>query len=334
VVWLFNSPEGDASESHEWNETTRFHYSRDVACDLAELPEDYDASAEGPWDYYPNCIDAFMLWVSPLVASFVLGFFAIVAYALDPRSEHHAPKMFGWMLLLVLFMMWCAASLSGVGDVSGALGALVFSCMIAIGCLVVGMFGSAEIAHQAHDNPHMLAMKAKWAPYADWFRGLAVITFTPMFVLYLGVSFVNQLVRRIPCIGCTKTLTAEDRGLWLTQVTSKQLQLVLGWPRTSILTKAVWIGFAYMVLNVVVAQFTILFLSWLIEAVASLHWLVTSCILCGVGMFLFLLPPVPGVPIYLTGGIVLVSSIRDQLGSLALGIVITFFVSLFIKLLA
>ena len=37
-------------------------------------------------------------------------------------------------------------------------------------------------------------------------------------------------------------------------------------------------------------------------------------IVIGVGMVLFMLPPIPGLPIYLTGGIVLVSVGRSTLG--------------------
>ena len=39
--------------------------------------------------------------------------------------------------------------------------------------------------------------------------------------------------------------------------------------------------------------------------------LTVTAVIFGVGLFLFLLPPVPGVPIYLTGGIILVAAVRD-----------------------
>ena len=38
--------------------------------------------------------------------------------------------------------------------------------------------------------------------------------------------------------------------------------------------------------------------------------LTVTAVIFGVGLFLFLLPPVPGVPIYLTGGIILVAAVR------------------------
>ncbi len=52
-----------------------------------------------------------------------------------------------------------------------------------------------------------------------------------------------------------------------------------------------------------------------------------------VGMILFMLPPIPGLPIYLTGGIVLVSVGREALG-LWLSIAYACMVSLLLKLLA
>jgi hypothetical protein len=39
-----------------------------------------------------------------------------------------------------------------------------------------------------------------------------------------------------------------------------------------------------------------------------------AVIVCAFGLFLFLLPPIPGVPVYLFAGVVLVASLEDSLG--------------------
>lgn len=52
----------------------------------------------------------------------------------------------------------------------------------------------------------------------------------------------------------------------------------------------------------------------LIESTADLGLGVVTGILAGVGIFMFLLPPVPGVPVYLTVGIVLAAKGHELLG--------------------
>lgn len=85
--------------------------------------------------------------------------------------------------------------------------------------------------------------------------------------------------------------------------------------------------------GVLASKFTTVFLSWLIEYTANMSLGIVTIIVVGVGMILFMLPPIPGLPIYLTGGIVLVSVGRESLG-LWLSILYACIVSLLLKLLA
>merc|ERR1719148_93918 len=86
-------------------------------------------------------------------------------------------------------------------------------------------------------------------------------------------------------------------------------------------------------MSVIAAKFTILFLSWLIEATQDLDLHPVTGILIGVGVVMFLLPPVPGAPIYLTLGIVVIPVGSETLG-LVWSIVYAMGVSLILKLLA
>ena len=67
------------------------------------------------------------------------------------------------------------------------------------------------------------------------------------------------------------------------------------------------LGTVYFVMSVGAAKYTNLFLAELklMLAEAGLGLEVVSVIYIGVGLCMFLLPPVPGVPVYLTGGILL-----------------------------
>ena len=93
-----------------------------------------------------------------------------------------------------------------------------------------------------------------------------------------------------------------------------------------------------MSLAVLAPIFTTLFLSWLIEATESLELAPVTGILLIVGIVMFLLPPVPGAPIYLTLGIVIIPVGGRQFGTDYIGILISMayamVVSLALKLLA
>eukprot|EP00984_Skeletonema_dohrnii_P026864 scaffold16269_cov161-Skeletonema_dohrnii-CCMP3373.AAC.1 len=67
-------------------------------------------------------------------------------------------------------------------------------------------------------------------------------------------------------------------------------------------------------MQVLVAKLTVVFLSWLIEQTSSFGLGAVTAILVGVGVAMFLLPPVPGVPVYLTLGIVLPAQGHETLG--------------------
>ena len=85
--------------------------------------------------------------------------------------------------------------------------------------------------------------------------------------------------------------------------------------------------------GVLASKFTTVFLSWLIEYTSNMNLALVTIIVVGVGMILFMLPPIPGLPIYLTGGIVLVSVGRESLG-LWISIIYACLVSLLLKLFA
>lgn len=126
--------------------------------------------------------------------------------------------------------------------------------------------------------------------------------------------------------------TTGDKG-WVTERTAKQINEFRSWDRAKIFTYAVYWGVGFMIMNVVVSKFTILFLSWLIEKTSSMSLTAVTGILTGVGMIMFLLPPVPGVPIYLTLGIVVIAVGKDMFGY-AGAMVYAIIVSLLLKLLA
>jgi hypothetical protein len=129
-------------------------------------------------------------------------------------------------------------------------------------------------------------------------QGLFVVTSLPLVPCLLALSALNQAVRR--CAGTKPFESDEEKADWVTKFARQQLDWMKTWAWTSVLTYACYWGIAYVVMNVVVSRFTVLLLSWLIDPFASDMSLATvTLMILVVGLVMFLLPPVPDMPIIL-----------------------------------
>ena len=140
------------------------------------------------------------------------------------------------------------------------------------------------------------------------------MTSAPLIAGFFALSFANQCVRKLPFLPVTKALGPADRGLRLTRVGAWLWRGMVNWQWTSVLTYALYWGIFFFTCNVVIAKFTVLFLSMLIGAIEGLSLVVISAIFFAVGFVMFLLPPVPGVPVYLSSGIILVAAGEGTMG--------------------
>lgn len=179
------------------------------------------------------------------------------------------------------------------------------------------------------------AARAQLETYKGLIKGLLVLAALPLIFMYLAVSMINQGVRRV-LVSCCKCnyYTDEEREYkgWYTKAVADQIENFKTWDHSSVLTYAVYWGFGYVFFNVLASKFTTLFLSWLIERTSTMDLLAVTAIVTGVGMMLFMLPPIPGIPVYLATGIVVVSVGQTSVG-LWWSISYACFVSLMIKLL-
>ncbi|KAL7462665.1 hypothetical protein ACHAXS_003041 [Conticribra weissflogii] len=141
---------------------------------------------------------------------------------------------------------------------------------------------------------------------------------SPFVILYMALSMINQLVRRVGVNSCSKPSTDADDPNFSASIftirTRKHIEKMKAWDRSRVLTIAVYWGIAYMILQVICAQLTIVFLSWLIDKTEAFGLYAVTGIMMGVGTIMFLLPPVPGVPVYLALGIVLTAQGHQTLG--------------------
>lgn len=305
VIWILSD------EKNEWNNENRVTLAEKVECEVTD-----DDNVDDP--SYASCLDAFMLWVTPLAISACSFLFGLFGYFIDEKESHRAPKAFGTMLMFLMFGLWCAASLSGAGTaITSAFLAFVMAGLMALGVMLVSAFGVSGLAVQAGQSEFVHQMTEKYGAYADWIKALFVVCLMPLVSVYLFLAFVNQQVRACGMCGAKKLEDPEEKKLWITTEAHKRMQMASKWEWASVLVKALIWGMVFMILNVIVAKFIIVFLSWLIEFCADVQadapdaatgmFYVTGVIIF-VGLILFGLPCVPGVPIYLTGGIILVAA--------------------------
>ena len=71
---------------------------------------------------------------------------------------------------------------------------------------------------------------------------------------------------------------------------------------------------------IAISKFVMVFLSWLNGTLSVLPLGTVIGIFYGTGLFMFLLPPVPGVPVYVLGGVVLVNSFKRAGYSFGVGL--------------
>ena len=163
-----------------------------------------------------------------------------------------------------------------------------------------------------------MRIQEKYGDSLDVARGLFIVTCGPIVLLYCFLSAINQLVRRTHLNPCSQpdiaANSSETNPGIVTVRTKKHLTKMRNWNRSLVFTYAIYWGIAYVVMQIFVSQMTVVFLSWMIEETATMGLAPVTLIMMGVGATMFLLPPVPGVPVYFTLGIVLTAQGKDALG--------------------
>lgn len=270
-----------------------------------------------------DCTSGFILWLLPFIQSLWAFVFAGVIFfvvrtlqrarnAKDQRAALDPLAQFFLMFIgLGLLGMWAAAGIAGTEmDLTNIILGLAFLAMIISGLLIVATFGWADVMDGMGRTPlgsRMLAVLG-----SDWIRAFMLMLASPFFLGYLCLSVLTQTSRKY--FRCTKAIDDEERKYFFTANASRFLRRVLAWNWSSVLVKTLWVGVIFFTIVVGVTRLTTLFLSWLNQVLLPVSLIVTTVSFVAVGITMFLLPPVPGVPVYVAGGVILVSSARDSLG--------------------
>jgi len=358
LAWVF------ASYQNQWNRVTTVEEAERSGCEpnYQDYPNcanqdgssdtcfyiDYSASrpelvfADGCGHeclhVYNQCSNGFILWAGPVLMCLSMVFLAFFCTFLRTEGSNEKDIFnFAKIWIVLLGLMWASASLSGTSaGVTSSLLCLTLASLVASAIVVSAAFSKKE----RKDNKEAILSRIQTkygANNIDVVRGLFVVTCGPIVLVYFFLSAVNQLVRRSKLNLCSQPSSVSDsetNGRVVTVRTLKHITRMRNWNVSKVFTYAGYWGIAYVVMQIFIAKLTIVFLSWMIEKTASLGLIPVTAIMMGVGVVMFLLPPVPGVPVYLTLGIVLTAQGNKTLGyfgciaySTAIGLVLKLFSS-------
>eukprot|EP00929_Paragymnodinium_shiwhaense_P100410 TRINITY_DN6270_c0_g1_i2.p1 TRINITY_DN6270_c0_g1~~TRINITY_DN6270_c0_g1_i2.p1 ORF type:complete len:1129 (-),score=142.73 TRINITY_DN6270_c0_g1_i2:68-3259(-) len=178
----------------------------------------------------------------------------------------------------------------------------------------------------------------------DWVRAFLLCVGLPMIPVILVASCVNQWVRR------RRKMYADPSNLQAMEATAKELSdpLHVQWvtPRVAVHLKHIWLWKPPVILHrcfmwcmlfyviYVLPLFFNVFCSWVGGILKHVHFSIILVLMFLIGVFLFLLPPVPGATIYLFGGAILADQCPEALGGFWGGAIINIILSLVLKLTA
>lgn len=209
---------------------------------------------------------------------------------------------------MIFLTMWISAELSEAGpNLFTSMCTFVFSLVFAVIVLAIGTNTLNEESERAWKD-----ISSNYESVLEILKSL-VLLFAPIpIIFYLTLSFVNQLFRK--ALACCSRSDTRPRG-YFTKVTSNQLNQVGSWNWIKIIRDTIFWGTVYMSVAVAFTKFTTLFLSWVIDITKPLPLALVTFIMLMIGLFMFLMPPIPGIPIYMASGIVLVGRGLKPMGA-------------------
>jgi len=267
---------------------------------------------------FDQCANVFMLWVGPVLMSLSMLFLSFFCTFLRTEGSNEEEVFnFARIWIVLLGLIWASASLSGTAaGITSSLISLTLASLVASSIVLSASLSKEE--RKDSKEAILLRIQEKYGDSLDVVRALFIVTCGPIVLLYCCLSAINQLVRRTHLNPCSQPSIAanscETNPGVVTVRTKKHLTKMRSWNISLVFTYAVYWGIAYVVMQIFVAKLTVVFLSWMIEKTATMGLAPVTLIMLGVGVIMFLLPPVPGVPVYFTLGIVLTAQGKDALG--------------------
>jgi len=162
-----------------------------------------------------------------------------------------------------------------------------------------------------------------------WLKAFFVLFLGPLFVINVFFMLLNHLLKKqLPCMfGKAAGGGADDKEAELERQGKAEeesrrgladefsMSAMVEWPWNAVLRASITVGVVLMSLQVVIGKAVTLFLAWL-NAYLSEGYSTNEVVVIffAIGLTMFLLPPVPGVPVYLAGGVILTNALQKDHG--------------------
>ncbi|KAK3282646.1 hypothetical protein CYMTET_9626 [Cymbomonas tetramitiformis] len=303
-----------------WSGEYRDEVRSDMECPGFDNDEENDSDSD-----QGGCAAAFLVWFSPCICGMSAVIFGVVTFLLSQqKSVGQEAKIFAFVAVLLLSALWIMASIAGAGmGLQNVVAVFSLVGLILLFGIVGGTLGWDQLKEKLKSFP--LLSKMDDITGSDWVKAAFVLTCILPFLGYLVLSFIKKVIGIV--------FRREDSKGWFTESVQEQVNQMQTWNWASISMKVMWLAMIFIGVEVGVGKLTTLFLSWLGDQLEPLSLGVVIVIFVFVGLTMFLLPPVPGVPVYLTGGIVMTQAAEDSMGFFP-GLFMSSFVCLGIKLMA
>jgi hypothetical protein len=249
----------------------------------------------------------FLVYISPMMAigcDVVLAGFCFVTGVVGKVDDAHSVQRILMRFVIVVALLLtglyaCAMGASGSSLRLASTLMSLFLVALVVLCAWVYLELDLSVLKQLSSQSKIMGQLNSLA-HSDWTRAMAAAVCGGPIFCWLVLNYLAQKFRK--CRG-----VAEDPSDNFTPLARNFLEHVRDWKWTRVLLNICILGELFFMLQVGVAKATYIFLSWLD---AYLTWLnigiLWVCFLVFfIGSCMFLLPPVPGLPVYIFAGVLL-----------------------------
>jgi len=274
----------------------------------------------------------FLVYASPLVAfvcNLIVCMFCFMQGVVmgdinDFNRNQKILKQFVVMAVLCLAGVYASVNLS---PASFRLGSTILA-FVAAGFAAFLFWGYMEIGTQtlekaATECAFMHIIIDIW--HSDWTKAMLLVGFNLLIPCFFGLNMITMSVRKWRRI-------TDDKDKF-TPLGRTIFDEIAAWDLSTVMNKVCILAELFFVFNVGVGKLTAIFLSWLNSEMSSFGLGTVILLVVAVGLTMFLLPPVPGLPVYVFAGI-LISNNGDSTpgvgygGGIAIAVVLSFLMKL------
>ena len=298
VVWV-------AGWDKQWSEELFDSYALKLGCNATTttLANSGDANPGG-------CDNvAYIMYGAPLAISALNLLYGLSCAKLSKKGG--ALMLVTILGTLVAFGTWISVALSAVemGVATDVIQLIVVFCAIfGIACFITA--GPRRVYRQATKSK--LAKKVIGYTQTDLAKALLFCCTMTLLPFALAISVVSAAARRLGLSLYQQPPDMPKDG-FLTAATHAMMAWWFNDP-TKIFKYSAYISIFYFTFSIGVGKGAVLFLAWLVDALSSLNVGLVIFVFILIGVSMFLLPPVPGPPVYLTGGILVVGTLEPKIG--------------------